>query len=304
MAFVILTIIIAYYFVPNFSHNVIPLLKEFRPEYVFLALAATLAHFFAEVSRWWVYLRKGNGQDSGLFSTLLGIFSITALVTYLLPAKLGLPLRAYLLTSRLRLRLSTVTAYLVLDGVMAYGTWILLGLVFYLIYGESLPIERIQLLLIAVALVLMFGYLFRRRLHSLLIKLRGQFSLFPVSGLYVVVAILLLDIAGYVARHAAILAAMNIELALPLIAYATIVSIAAGFISMLPMGLGAYDVALIFLLTTMGIPLDSAVLVPLLNRAANIAISIALGLPTSYVMGESLFSLATKSRKHTGVSDI
>jgi uncharacterized protein (TIRG00374 family) len=146
--------------------------------------------------------------------------------------------------------------------------------------------------------------LFRQRLRSLAAKLQEQFALVSASGLFLAIAILLLDIAGYILRHGAILAAMNVELTLPLIAYVTTVSIAAGFISMLPMGIGAYDVTLIFLLTTLGVPLDSAVLVPLFNRAVNMVVSIALGLPASYVAGESLVSLGAKYRKHTGATDV
>lgn len=304
IAFIILSVIIAYYFIPDFSRNVVPLLKDLRYEWLFLVLMATLAHFFAEVSRWWVYLRKADGHDGILFGKLFSIFSITALVTYLLPAKLGIPIRIYLLTSRLKVRLSTVTAYLVLDGAMAYGLWILLGFAFYMSYGESLPVEQLHFLIATVAVVMVLGLLFRQRLRTLAAKLQEQFSLVSVSGLFVAIAILLLDIAGYILRHGAILAAMNVELALPLIVYVTTVSIAAGFISMLPMGLGAYDVTLIFLLTTLGVPLDSAVLVPLFNRTVNMIVSIALGLPVSYVAGESLFSLGAKCRKHTGATDV
>lgn len=304
IAFIILSVIIAYYFIPDFSRNVVPLLKDLRYEWLFLALMATLAHFFAEVSRWWVYLRKADGHDGVLFGKLFSIFSITALVTYLLPAKLGIPIRVYLLTSRLKVRLATVTAYLVLDGAMAYGLWIFLGFVFYMTYGESLPVEQLHFLIATAAVVMVLGLLFRQRLRTLAAKLQEQFSLVSISGLFVAIAILLLDIVGYILRHWAILAAMNVELTLPLIAYVTTVSIAAGFISMLPMGLGAYDVTLIFLLGTLGVPLDSAVLVPLFNRAVNMLVSLALGLPASYVAGESLFALGAKYRKQTGATDV
>jgi uncharacterized membrane protein YbhN (UPF0104 family) len=69
------------------------------------------------------------------------------------------------------------------------------------------------------------------------------------------------------------------------------------------MGLGAYDVTLVFLLSTVGVPLDTAVMVPLLNRAINMIISIALGLPASYVTGESLLSLRVKCKERAGTAD-
>lgn len=305
IAFIILSVIIAYYFIPDFSRNVIPLLKDLRYEWLFMVLMATLVHFFAEVSRWWVYLRKADGHNGILFGRLFSLFSITALVTYLLPAKLGIPVRVYLLTSRLKVRLATVTAYLVLDGIMAYGLWIFLGFAFYASYGgESLPIEQLYFLIVTAAVVMVLVLMFRLRLRVLAARLQERFALVSVSGLFVAIAILLLDIGGYILRHWAILEAMNVELTLPLIAYVTTVSIAAGFISMLPMGLGAYDVTLIFLLTTLGVPLDSAVLVPLFNRAVNMLVSIALGLPASYVAGESLFALGAKYRKQTGDTDV
>ena len=118
-------------------------------------------------------------------------------------------------------------------------------------------------------------------------------SLEPVSVQAVLGALVVLavDIAGYVLRHGAILQALGTDIDLPSLAFATVASITAGFLSMLPMGLGAYDVALIFLLSSFSVPVEVAVIVPLFNRAGNILVSVLMGLPASYATGVSLLTL-------------
>jgi len=279
--------------IPNFRSDSLVLLRRMRLSYLGIAFVFTLFHFFMEPARWYFYFGNLSRPDGAAYKKLLYIFSVTALVTYMIPAKLGLPVRLYLLTSQIKVTLLNVTTFMVLDGLLSYSLWGFPAIIFLPVYGIDFP-KYVLLFLLLVPVLCLLAYFLRHRLRNLLKTLRDNIHLLTLKATFAAALFLLFDIAGYVCRHALILAALNAQLALFQLAIITIISIFAGFISMAPMGMGAYDVTIILLLTQSGVPYETALLVPLVNRTGNILASIFLGSPSSFALGVSFWKLRNK----------
>lgn len=214
-----------------------------------------------------------------------------------MPVKLGVPLRRYLLTSQLRLSFKTASALLLLDGMLSYGLWAVATLLLYTILPDVPLPDGFYTYAVAAALVLaVLVFVVGRVRKGVLQRWQVGLEALDPSALTAALVVLAVDIAGYVLRHAAILWALGVNLAPAQIAFATVASITVGFLSMLPMGIGAYDVTLIFLLSAFSVSAEVAVMVPLINRAVNILVSILLGVPASYVTGMSLLTLRQRCR--------
>ncbi|MCD4716483.1 MAG: lysylphosphatidylglycerol synthase domain-containing protein [Desulfobacterales bacterium] len=286
------------YMIPGFRSDVMVLLRKMRLSSLGLAFLFTLFHFFVEPVRWYFYLGNPLGPDRAPYKKLLCIFSVTALVTYIFPAKLGLPVRMYLLTSQLKVTLLNVTTFMALDGLLNYSLWGLPALIFLPAYGIDFP-QYVLLFLLIIPVFLLLAYLLRHKLQNILNMLHDNMRLLTHKVVFSAIICLLFDIAGYVCRHSFILAALNTKLDLFQLAIITMISIFAGFISMIPMGLGAYDGTIILLLTQSGVPYETALLVPLVNRTGNILASIVLGGPSSYALGVSFWTLRRKVRSES-----
>lgn len=284
--------IIVYCWSPDFGVDIVASLSRISITWALIALLVTSLHFLAEVGRWFVYLGSTRRYRGGrLFAELFGVFSVTAFLTYMLPAKLGIPIRLYLLSSRMEVKIATASGFLALDGLLSYGSWIGLALVISTFFlGKSLFTD-FRLFGVLAAGVAIVAIVFGSKATAAAQKVHEYASRIGPAGYVGVLAIILADIAGYAVRHGTILAALDTHIPATQIAFATIVSIAAGFVSLLPMGIGAYDVTIVALLVSFGAPAEIAVLVPVINRAATILVSIGLGLPASAIMGVSLLDL-------------
>lgn len=278
------------------------------------------AHFLAEPMRWRVYLRARAAHATG---TLVRIFSLAALVGYTLPAKLGLPLRIVLLRRYFSLPLATVSALLVLDGVLYYAAWAaaaLIGLPWAAANGWT-P-ERAWILAAVLLLVMsaaaaglacrpaLLPAFLRSRLHRIILRhaegVRIAVSMIDRRALGTAAAVNALDLLGHTLRHGVLLALIGHGLRVPELFAITSLSIFAGLISMMPMGLGGYDLTLIFLLKLHGIPVADALSVALANRAANLAMSLVLGSWAGAGLGLGAFNrraLARVAANAPGVTD-
>jgi uncharacterized membrane protein YbhN (UPF0104 family) len=282
---------IAYWLVPGFQRDVVPLLWALEGRWLLLALAATLAHYFSEVGRWWCYLRTDAAAGRALLRRLFTVFSITAFVTYLLPLKLGVPVRLYLLGAQIGLPLRAASTLLFVDGLLSYGLWVVATLLLFLALPTApMPGQPYYYGVVVVGAVALVFAAVRHRI-TVIRQWQVQLDTVKPSALAAAAAVQIADIAGYVLRHAAILWALGWDLSPGQIAFATAAGITAGLLSMLPMGIGAYDVTIVFLLSAFSVPTGVAVLVPLTNRAVNIVVSMVLGVSVSYIAGTSLLKL-------------
>lgn len=259
-----------------------------------------MIHFFAEPSRWRVYLDR---HPDIAWSGLLQVFSLTALVGYLLPAKLGLPMRLLLLRRCFGLTLGGISALMVLDGVLYYASWAaaaLIGLPWAvgLSWSDGRAVTLLAVALLGAALFLVAMLRNQARLPTQLAEWLGAArrhvgaAMDTLRGwpLYAAVAITLLDILSHVLRHGVLLAMFGHQLPLSSLFSVTALSIFAGLVSLMPMGLGGYDLMLVLLLQSKGISVADAVAVAVVNRLAGFAISSMLGAWGGMALGLGAFN--------------
>lgn len=256
-------------------------------------LGLSLLHYLAEPSRWWVYLGENTAKRWSIF---YHVFSCTAFLNFVLPAKLGLPLRYWLMTRQAGLPAATVASYMAIDGALSLLLWTLASLVLgggtlaWMLEQDArlaqIPPWFAAVVITALILAGVLWAVLHRRWPGWRQSLKRELPRLSPHKISLAAAILLLDIGSYVARHAAILAALSApSIGLPAIATATVLSIYAGFLCMLPMGLIGYDAVMVLLLNQFGIPLQTALMVPLVNRSASLLLCALLGIPSSFKLG-------------------
>ena len=285
VALVILSVII----VLSMNHDL--RWPEFSARTTCLVFAAVAMHFLAEPMRWSVYSKKG---PKGFFAAY-PLLTASALLSYLFPAKLGLPTRFLMMTRFFETDKAKVAAYMATDSALSLLVWMVMALVLSSITSSrgwtSLHIEWnfVPGLLGAAVLALLIGGFFRlRSARGFWGRCREQMSNLSVAQIGMIISILILDIASYVWRHWVIFNAFSIDLSPLLVAAIAVVSITAGFLSLLPMGLVGYDLTLIFLLTHNHVGADLAMQVALVNRLAALFVCAALGIPSLMRVGSKL----------------
>lgn len=267
-------------------------------------MATVLWHYCCEPARWWFYLRTAA---SDRYRTLFHVFSLTALVGYLFPAKLGLLLRIVLLRRFTGLPASVVSAWMFVDGLLYYAFWAiaaLMGGMYLLTHG----VDRMGVILsvttgvIVCMLVLVvlwkcglrlqihpqrrFKGLARRWQETTSCLRRG---LMP-AGLLAAALVALSDVLVYSLRHAVLLGLLGHELSWSTVLAISSVSVFAGLLSLMPMGLGGYDLTLLLLLGHYQIPATDGIWVAAGNRAANLAVAVVLGGWSGVAIGIRRFS--------------
>jgi len=246
-----------------------------------ILLALYSCHFISEPFRWTLYSSLSKGKTD--FFTIFACFNITALLSYSLPLKLGLPIRLALLSRYLKLKSSAIIKMMGIEST--------LFIIFWGIYALSLIVSSPEIshlldkkiqhqFFIGVTLIIIFSIL----LASIIKKrdtLQRILTEIPLLFLTTIIMSLLVDISLYGVRHIIISNALGIEIEPTIMFSIGIISIFAGIISALPMGLGAYDACLILLLKLYGIEIEIALIVALSNRLGTILASFVLGVPSA-----------------------
>ena len=97
-----------------------------KPGVLFPLLFLYACHFFAEPIRWVAY--TWQIQEQGKFDRIFACFNITALLSYSLPLKLGLPLRLFLLRHFMKLKGKQIIQLMTLDGFFNLASWSIIAL--------------------------------------------------------------------------------------------------------------------------------------------------------------------------------
>jgi len=253
------------------------------PLFVLFAL-----HFFAEPVRWTVYSSINAYRNSGepvLFRHVFACFSITALLSYSLPFKLGLPLRLYLLTTYLKLEAAKVVKLMAVDGVFNLLSWTLVSVVLILFlpdvlayFTQVLDIELIISLFVAGCIALSWLWWKKRT------QIRNLLFSIPARLAIIVIATLVIDVLFYGVRHFMLARVLEVDIPLMAIFVISIIAVFAGILSTLPMGLGAYDASLVALLGIYGVDIELGLIIAFSNRLGMILTSIILGVPSGIAL--------------------
>ena len=254
-----------------------------------LCFVVTIAHFVVEPLRWnRCYLPEDTLLQ--LRRNVRDAFFCTALATYLLPFKLGIPLRVVLLRQSGGLAVQTLAVLMTLDGLVSLIMWsAVTAVTAWLAALHWNPPWYIWLVALTAALTCVLIVALRRALGlRWLSQMRDALALLdrPWRRVCCSAAILFADVVSYGVRHALIVLLVTGDFKNMLIGgVAGITATFAGIVSGLPMGLVGYDASLIAVLTLAGIRPDQALLVALINRGLNLAAAAVLGIPAAMRLG-------------------
>jgi len=242
-----------------------------------------LLHFIAEPARWWIY--TATNEDNPPLSRYVSVFNLSALASYTMPFKMGVPARIWLVSSFLHVEARLIVTLMVADGLLYYGVWSLAGAISgYGYFDRLIPAapDNGRLWWFAGALLLLFSAIAwrlggRGLFEGLAAKIGRLGEFMPLRRFVVVVSIVVADFVVQVARHWLIARGMSLDLDFGDMSRITAIAISVGMLSFLPLGLGAYDVTMAALMVSHGVPLNQAVAVPLVNRALSYAVAIVAG---------------------------
>jgi uncharacterized membrane protein YbhN (UPF0104 family) len=246
-------------------------------------------HFLAEPLRWAIYAPSSTPGFTAAnfrnFWKIFACFNITALLSYSLPFKLGLPLRLFLLSHFLSLEGKRVIKLMVMDSVFTLFCWFTLAALLFLLLPEVIDffsqyLNIMFLLLVTVAIVTVGLWFVREKAAEML---RVALAISPRIALFVVIT-LVADILLYGVRHVVLADMLGLELAAGKMFIIGILAVFAGIISTLPMGLGAYDATLVALLALFGVEVELGLILAFSNRLGMIITSIMLGLPSALTL--------------------
>ncbi len=263
------------------SMNFRLLLTGEASHFIIIAIFFVFLHFLFEPLRWYLYIGRKSSespQHNGNFAAVFAVLSTTALLSYTMPFKLGLPTRIYLVKEYLGLSVKRIVYVLAVDGSMNLTIWGLFGAgcAVYLLPSSYLS-NHLHLIAVGVSLLLLVAYLGRRPLYKIVKPLLERESRIPTKKIFLSATILVADVIGFGLRHLAIFIVLGFQINHFDAFLIGVLSVFAGIASTLPMGLGAYDATLIFLLTRFGVPLELATLSPIVNRTLNLLSSMLFG---------------------------
>lgn len=266
---------------------------------VFLLAACffvTAGHFFMEPLRWnkcyqprCCSATERRGVRDALFCT--------ALATYVLPFKLGIPLRILLLRRHGGLTLHFLSVVMALDGLIVLCVWaaVTAACASFATLHWSLPRYLWATMFAGAMACAVVAVVWRRlgldvwrKLHDAWVMLDGIWRRIGWS-----IVILVADVVSYGLRHSLLLLLVTGSPDKLLLGGSIgIIATFAGIVSGLPMGLVGYDATLVALLAFAGVSPEQALLIALINRALNLACSIVLGIPAAMRLG---FGLGVRS---------
>lgn len=252
-------------------------------------LLFVIFNFSNEPFRWWLLFR---GKTTLKYKEWFGLFNITALFSYLLP-KFGFPLRLYFIHTKTGLNFNHISSGILVDSLVGYTTWIAvagISLVLLITTGGSLSDFQAKtfyfqarkflpaLIILILLLAILYVVIRLSRKTNFLKKLHDTLKEIQSKQILLLALVTLLDIAFQIGRHNTLVWAFGCEVSVLNVSIVAIISCLFGMLSFMPMGLGGYDVTLIFGLTQLSVPLHIATLVVVTNRAASFLVCFMLGL--------------------------
>lgn len=254
-----------------------------------VAFGVTLFHFLMEPMRWRAAYLPASGKEINP-KPVRDVLYCTSLATYLLPFKIGIPMRLGMLRHMAGLDLSFVAAILAFDAVVSLCVWAgaaTLSAWFAALHWQFDGVIWLGAGGIAIAISVMmvtrkwFAAELMRRWHA-------------VSGLIhdlrrsVGVSILILawDVGSYWVRHALLIFLTTGSIRMMAVGGAAgVIATFAGIVSGMPMGLVGYDATLIALLGAAGVRMDQALAVAIINRGLTFVAAVTVGVPAGIRLG-------------------
>lgn len=248
-------------------------------------------------------LIQASGYKTTFGQTYL-VLTASLSANYVTPIRVGIPLRIYLYKHFMGIPVSTGTALITVEVMVgmltpAFIAFAGTALIFPAL-GVKVPIILISILLVGLLFVLRVRVeslqpFFERspfsnavtQLVHFVKRVQGALRQLPVAKLVGVVVLDLLILGLQTMRLWLVLSILGVqESPLALLAVLTI-SLTAGNLSMIPMGLGVRDASFTLLLTQLGVPSEIALAAAVIQRLFSPGWPLLLGLISANILGVS-----------------
>lgn len=266
------------------------------------AIASVVTHLYAEPFRWWFCYLRNHAK----WTQCRDLFLTTALASYVLPFKLGVPLRLVLISRYVGLDRMAVGGLMAVDGALVLSAWCLVS---FVIGGpvllRAIPLVSVKVLCIAVLTFCLLLIIAIRRLASLRARMWALVETMrrePGRALYGL-ALSVLDVLSYGPRHLGLALVLG-EGWHDAFSWSAVGILATfiGIVSGLPLGLLGYDVTVLTLAASQGLKPETGLAILACNRTISIGAAFCLGVPSAYRLGlaGSVHGLFSKLRNMNG----
>jgi uncharacterized membrane protein YbhN (UPF0104 family) len=244
------------------------------PVLVGLCFGLTVVNFNLEWIRWKIMLSI-LGIPAGI-GALYHVSMASAFGGYLLPFKLGIPFRVLLLHRQVGIPVVTVTALITFEFFTINAAWAAAALPAFthLTVRHGLFTAAVILAGIGLAALIVFHRLYGDAVKAFL---RGLWTFVRPRLIAVTMLFSAIDIFVYGLSHLLILSMLGYHLQLSTVVTLTALGFVAGYLSLLPSGLGVYDAALAVQLQALGVSPGHSIAVPLVHRAIMVTVAFFFG---------------------------
>lgn len=245
-------------------------------------------------------LLQGMGYNVP-YKNLYLVLTASMPANYTTPTKLGIPIRILLYKRFLAIPYSVGTASIALETVIGLGITLIIAFIgaFHLLQAYVLGIQLLLVFMLLVVITLLLikfvgvffflrdrvsGKLFQR-FAGFWIAFKESIKATSFSALCGVVLLLFIRIFVRVIVTYVILGIFSYQISILELLYIQSIAGIISMISMLPMGLGAQELSIVALLTSVGIPPDAGALIALIERGMWTLVPFVLGLISANRLG-------------------
>lgn len=277
-------------------------LRELGPSYLLVILLTLVISTALQTIAVQMLVRGGGYRASFVHAYLVLTSSLS--VNYVTPVKVGIPLRIYLYKQVLQVPLGIGTALVALEtwlGMLIPAVIATVGIaVLFPEIGLAAPLALLTALLVGMGAMLfvkpslvspLLGRLPLQKFTSRLVHfgetVQAGFRSVPPWRLGVVGLLFGLNFAVATTRLYFVLLMLGWPVSWPALLAVLTISITAGNLSMIPMGLGVRDASLTLLLTRLGAPNEIALSTAVIQRLLSPGWPLLLGLISTNILGLS-----------------
>lgn len=246
-------------------------------------------------------LLSANDRTISLWKAYL-VLTASMSTNYVTPVKIGIPLRVYLYNQIFGINYGAGSALVAIEAVMGLVVPILLAVpgIILLFNGSNIAILIVAITLIVLCMIgflilkpasigkilrRLFSKKFGDRVETFVYNLQSGLKKVKPRTLLMITILLIMNFLVTSWRLYLIMESLGGELSFLKVFFARVISITAGSLSMIPMGLGVRDASVTFLLSSLGLSRDIAVTTALVERLFSPGFPLLLGLISANILG-------------------
>ncbi len=278
------------------AEKLVEAFARMKIQFVAIALIFTLTNYFLRFVKWEVYCKKAGINISMKSSLLIFLGGMSMTIT---PGKAGELVKAYLLKKAQGVEFSRGAIVVVAErttDLLAMISLAALGSVYFFLRGSfEMNLKSMVISLIILLSLVVMGIVFMRSksFTNFLVRRFGISRKFDkvmkeVLCTRLTIEMTILSILSWMMECLALyitVGAFGLNISVFHAIFVFSVSTLAGVITMLPAGIGATELSMMYLLTRFGIPQLEASAITLVTRAVTLWLGVMIGVIALYTYG-------------------